>query len=325
MSFTGTKGGWNHIARTNQEQANKLCRFALDSGVNFFDTADIYSNGRSEEMLGIALHRRRHEAVIATKCGFRMEDGPHGDGLSRKRVLEACDASLRRLRTEYIDLYQMHSFDFLTPLEESLSAFDILVKQGKVRYIGISNFYAWQLMKALGICEKYRYEKFISLQAYYSLLGRDLETELVPACLDSGLGILPWSPLHGGVLSAKYHQSKKWPVGTRITKPGETLPYNDERGRDILDLVVKIARKREKTPAQIAINYLLRKPGIASVVIGARDQTQLAENLAASDWQLSPEEVSELDKVSAPPRLYPQWYFDYFRKDQLERLAGING
>jgi len=251
-----------------------------------------------------------------------MEKGPNGDGLSRRCVFEACDASLRRLKTNYIDLYQIHSFDFLTPLEETLSAFDNLVKQGKVRYIGISNFYAWQLMKALGICEKYNYEKFISLQAYYSLLGRDLEIELVPACLDNGLGILPWSPLHGGLLTAKYHRVKKWPAGTRITKPGDTLPYNEERGKEILDLVIKIALKRERTPAQIAINYLLRKPGIASVVIGARDQTQLAENLAVSDWQLSPEEVNELDQVSTPPRLYPQWYFDYFRKDQLERLAG---
>ena len=322
MSFTGSDG-WTHIARTDQKEADRVTAYALEQGINFFDTADVYSLGRSEKMLGHALMNRRHEAVIATKCGFRMYDGPNGDGLSRKRILEACDASLKRLNTDYIDLYQIHSFDFFTPLEETIAAFDTLVTQGKLRYIGLSNFYAWQLMKAMALCEKYGWHKFVSLQAYYSMLGRDLEIELVPACLDQGLGILPWSPLHGGILSGKYHRQGEWPSGTRIAGPEDSLPYNRDQGELVLDEVIKIAKTKNKTPAQVALNYLLQKPGVNSVVIGARNMEQLKANTGASGWQLDSQEMVRLDDLSKPPRLYPQWYFEYFRKDQLDqRLEG---
>jgi aryl-alcohol dehydrogenase-like predicted oxidoreductase len=316
MSFTG-EGGWENIARTKQEDADRLTAYAIDQGINFFDTADIYSHGNSEIMLGKALGNKRKNVIIATKCGFRMHDGPNGDGLSRKRIIEACEESLRRLGTDYIDLYQMHSYDFVTPLEESLQAFDQLVKEGKVRYIGCSNFTGWHLMKAMSLMDKNGWEKIISLQAYYSLVGRDLELELVPVCLDQGIGILPWSPLHGGVLSGKYRKSKAWPKDTRMSGPEDSLPYDADKGDKILDGLEEIAQKRERTIAQVALNYLLCKPGVDSIVIGARNDKQLSENIKVSDWQLTEEEVKQLDEISSPPKLYPQWYFDIFRKDRM--------
>ena len=319
MSFTG-KGGWEHIALTDQSKANYLTDMALDMGINFFDTADIYSNGQSEKMLGQALVGKRERAIIATKCGFRMQDGPNGDGLSKKRIISACDQSLKRLKTDYIDLYQIHSFDFVTPLEETLSTFDFLVKQGKVRYLGYSNFTGWQLMKAQALIEKNGWERFISMQAYYSLVGRDLEYELVPACLDQGLGILPWSPLHGGILSGKYRKNKAWPTGTRLAKPGEHLPYDVKKGEVIIATMEKIATQKGKTIAQVALNYLLCKAGVASVIIGARDGKQLKENAQASGWELSAEEISALDQASVLPPLYPHWYFDIFRKERRKDL-----
>jgi aryl-alcohol dehydrogenase-like predicted oxidoreductase len=316
MSFTG-EGGWEQIAKTEQKDADRVTEYAIDHGINFFDTADIYSHGQSEIMLGKALGKKRKNMILATKCGFRMHEGPNGDGLSRGRIVEACDESLNRLNTDYIDLYQMHSYDFATPLEESLEAFNLLIQQGKVRYIGCSNFTGWQLMKAMSQTEKYGWEKFISLQAYYSLVGRDLELELVPVCLDQGIGILPWSPLHGGILTGKYRKGKEWPKGTRMSGPEDKLPYDVDRGEKILDLLDSIAQKRERTMAQIALNYLLCKPGVDSVVIGARDDKQLAENIEVSGWQLSKEEIKRLDDMSSPPNIYPHWYFDIFRKERM--------
>ena len=316
MGFTG-KGGWDHVAKTDQQDADRLTAEAIDRGVNFFDTADIYSSGNSEKMLGHALQGKRHKVLIASKCGFRMKEGPMGDGLSRSRILEACEASLRRLKTDYIDLYQIHSFDFQVPLEETIGTFDLLVKQGRVRYIGLSNFTGWQLMKAMALCDKYNWEPFISLQAYYSLLGRDLEFELVPACIDQGLGILPWSPLHGGILSGKYRDKAKWPKNTRLKGPGEHLPYDIKKGEKILTVLDKIAAGRGMSISQIALNFLLQKPAVCSVVIGARNQKQLRENIAAGGWALDREEMQLLDQVSAPPKPYPQWYFDIFRKNRM--------
>jgi aryl-alcohol dehydrogenase-like predicted oxidoreductase len=316
MSFTG-EGGWENIARTKQEDADRLTAYAIDQGVNFFDTADIYSHGNSEIMLGKALGKIRKNVIIATKCGFRMHDGPNGDGLSRKRIIDACEESLKRLGTDYIDLYQMHSYDFMTPLEESLQAFDQLIREGKVLYVGCSNFTGWQLMKAIALADKFGWEKFISLQAYYSLLGRDLELELVPVCLDQGIGILPWSPLHGGTLTGKYREGKAWPKGTRMSGPEDRLPYDVQQGERILDVLEQIAQKREKTVAQIALNYLLCKPGVDSIVIGARNDKQLAENIQVSGWQLNNNEINQLDEISSPPKLYPHWYFDIFRKDRM--------
>ena len=316
MSFTG-KGGWEHVAKIGQKEANDLTALAIDRGVNFFDTADIYSAGTSERMLGRALQGKRHDVVIASKCGLKMSDKPMGNGLSRRHIIEACEASLNRLQTDYIDLYQIHSFDFLVPLEETIQTLDLLVRQGKVRYLGLSNFSGWQLMKTMALCEKYRWQPFISLQAYYSLVGRELEFELVPACLDQGLGIMPWSPLHGGILSGKYLTGKKWPENTRIKAPGETLPYDVRRGEKIIDILGKIAVDRKKTIAQVALNYLLQKPAVSSLVIGARNKKQLLENIAACGWSLGSTEMKQLDKVSEPNKPYPQWYFELFRKDRL--------
>jgi len=304
MSFTGPKG-WTHIAKMDQQQANRLIDVALDHGVNFFDTADIYSNGASEAMLGTALKNRRQTVMIATKCGFRTHPGPNGDGLSRRHIIEACNASLKRLKTDYIDLYQIHSFDFETPLEETLSAFDQLVKDGKVRYIGCSNFFAWQLMKSLALQDQHGWERFISLQAYYLLVGRDLEWELAPLCEDQGLGILPWSPLHGGFLSGKYRQSSDWPLDTRINSIEDALPFDREKGFDIIEELWQIAETRSVTVAQVALNWLLRKPVVSSVVIGDRNEKQLLDNIATSDWQLDDNELEQLDRVSQQKKPYP--------------------
>lgn len=317
MTFGGG-GSWQKIGGLNQKQADELTLLALDQGINFFDTADIYSSGLSETILGKALGSRRKDAIIATKCGFPMTEGPNSNGLSRKRILDSCEASLKRLGTDYIDLYQLHSFDFATPLEETLSTLDLLVRQGKVRYLGCSNFSAWHVMKAMAICDKNNWEKFISLQAYYSLVGRDLELELTPVCLDQGIGILPWSPLHGGFLSGKYLKDN-WPENTRIASFGDLLPMNLEKGFLILSELAQISRSRNVSSAQISLNYLLRKPGVTSIVMGARTKEQLLDNLKSSDWELSQEEVKRLDKLSDPVKIYPHWYFDIFRKEQLNQ------
>jgi aryl-alcohol dehydrogenase-like predicted oxidoreductase len=318
MTFTGEEG-WTHLGNTGQDEANRLVDLALDMGVNFFDTADIYSEGISETMLGKAIKGKRNRAVITTKGGFKMEDGCNGDGHSRLRLFEACEASLKRLGTDYIDLYLIHSYDFTTPFEEFLSALNDLVVEGKVRYIGVSNFFAWQMMKAHAICEKHGWSKIVNLQAYYSLLGRDLEYELMPFCTENGVGITIWSPLHGGILSGKYRDKEKWPEGTRLKAPGHHLPYNTEQGDKIIDKLAEIAEAKNVTMSQLALKYLLYKPAVSSVVIGARDEKQLVENIKSSDVIFTDEELKILDEVSEPNRIYPYWYFDIFRKERMER------
>lgn len=317
MTFTG-KNGWTHLATVEQDEADHLTNLALENGVNFFDTADIYSNGISEEMLGKALKGKRSSAIIATKCGLKMNEGVNGDGHSRKRIIEACNASLKRLQTDYIDLYQIHSYDFTTPIEEFMSALNDLVRQGKVRYIGASNFFAWQLMKIDAVCEKHGWEKFVSLQSFYSMLGRDIEWEQVPFCKEQGLGITTWSPLHGGILTGKYRNKNKWPEGTRIPDPDAVLPYDREKCKLILNEVEKIALNHNATMGRISLSYILHKPGITAVIIGARNESQLIDNIGASCISLSSEEMKILDDVSAPVRIYPYWYYDFFRKERLE-------
>jgi aryl-alcohol dehydrogenase-like predicted oxidoreductase len=302
MTFTG-KNGWTHLATVEQDEADHLTNLALENGVNFFDTADIYSNGISEEMLGKALKGKRSSAIIATKCGLKMNEGVNGDGHSRKRIIEACNASLKRLQTDYIDLYQIHSYDFTTPIEEFMSALDDLVRQGIVRYIGASNFFAWQLMKIDAVCEKHGWEKFVSLQSF---------------CKEQGLGITTWSPLHGGILTGKYRNKNKWPEGTRIPDPNAVLPYDREKCELILNEVEKIALNHKATMGQISLSYILHKPGITAVIIGARNESQLIDNIGASCISLSSEEMKILDDVSAPARIYPYWYYDFFRKERLE-------
>lgn len=316
MSFGG-QGYWEKIGGLDQAAAQRLVDIALDAGVNFFDTADVYSYGQSEQILGKALQGKRHQVVLATKVRGRMSSEINDVGLSRRHIMQGCENSLRRLGTDYIDLYIVHSFDFLTPLEETLSALNDLVHQGKVRYLGCSNFFAWQLMKALSIAEKHHWEKFVSLQAYYSLVARDVELELVPLCQDQGLGLTPWSPLAGGFLTGKYPRGGKGPQDARRSKEERNfLQLDEDRAYAILDEVQRIAKARGVTPAQVSLNYLLRKPAVSSVLIGATKPEQLRDNLKTVDWELTSEEIQSLDKVSLPPQLYPKWMLDVTRLDR---------
>ena len=316
MTFGG-RGYWKTIGELEQKEASELIKMALDGGVNFFDTADVYSEGLAEEMLGKALGNQRKEIILATKVRGRTGQGPNDVGLSRHHIIENCNASLKRLGTDYIDLYQLHSFDPYTPQEETLRALDDLVRSGKVRYIGASNHTGWQLMKALAISDKQNLEKFITLQAYYSLVARDLENELVPLCLDQNLGILPWSPLGGGFLTGKYRRDKERPKNARRTDPeNQFLQFDEEKGFDIVDELEKIAKNHNATIAQAALNYLLRKPCVSSVITGAKNKEQLADDLKTSDWEMTPEEVTKLDEISILPRAYPYWMLNRLIQDR---------
>ena len=317
MTFGG-KGGFKPIGELGQTEADVLVRMCLDAGINFFDTADIYSEGVAEEMLGKSLGNRRKDIILATKVRARMSAGQNDVGLSRHHIIEGCNASLKRLETDYIDLYQVHSYDPKTPLEETLRALDDVVRQGKVRYIGCSNFAAWQLMKALAISEKQNLERFVTLQPYYSLLARELELELVPLCLDQGLGIIPWSPLAGGFLSGKYRRGNPFPSNTRFTNSQHRfLQFDDEHAYTIIDELEKIAQAHNASIAQAALNYLLRKAGVSSVIIGARTPEQLTDNLKTTDWMMTGDEVARLDKLSEPPKLYPYWMLEFTRGDRI--------
>ena len=316
MSF-GAAGYWEKIGGLDQQAAQRLVDIALDAGVNFFDTADVYSHGQSEEILGKALGSRRDQVVLATKVRGRMSPEINDVGLSRKHIIQSCENSLRRLGTDYIDLYIVHSFDFMTPLEETLSTLDDLVHQGKVRYLGCSNFFAWQLMKALALSEKHLWEKFISLQAHYSLVARDVEYELAPLCEDQGLGLTPWSPLAAGFLTGKYPRDGKGPADARRSKEEQNfIQLDEDRAYAILDVVQRIAAERNVSPAQVAINYLLRKSPVSSVIIGATKPEQLQDNIKGVDWTLTADEMRMLDEVSQPPRLYPKWMLDFTRLDR---------
>ena len=307
MTFGG-RSFFKYIGQLGQKEANTLVDMSLEAGINFFDTADVYSRGLSEEILGKALGKRRQSIILATKVRGKMGPGPNDVGLSRHHIIEACNASLKRLGTDYIDLYQVHNFDPDTPLEETMRALDDLVRQGKVRYIGCSNYSGWQLMKALAISDKRGWERFVTLQALYSLMARDLENEMVPLCLDQGLGILVWSPLVGGFLSGKYRRGKPKPKGTRLTAPQPRfIPLDEEKGFDIVEELDKIGKAHKATVAQAALNYLLAKEGVSSVIIGARTPEQLADNLKTTDWEMSAEEVSRLDEMSQPVPVYPYW------------------
>jgi aryl-alcohol dehydrogenase-like predicted oxidoreductase len=310
MTFGG-RGYWKNVGQVEQTEADVLVGMALDGGVNFFDTANVYSEGRAEEILGKALGTRRKDIVLATKVRGRIGPGPNDVGLSRKHILDSCDASLRRLGTDWIDLYQVHSFDPRTPLEETLGALDDLVRSGKVRYVGASNYTGWQLMKALAISDARHLERFVTLQALYSLISRDLELELVPLCLDQKLGILPWSPLGGGFLTGKYRRGKPRPAGARRSEAaGQFLQFDEEKGFDIVDELEKIALAHGATITQAALNYLLRRSGVSSVIIGAKTPEQLADDLKTTSWEMSAGEVTRLDTLSQPPRVYPYWMLE---------------
>jgi aryl-alcohol dehydrogenase-like predicted oxidoreductase len=316
MTF-GANGYWEVVGGLRQTAAQRLVDTAIDGGINFFDTADVYSHGQSEEILGKTLQDKRDHVVLATKVRGRMSANINDVGLSRRHIIRSCENSLKRLGTDYIDLYIVHSFDFMTPLEETLSALNDLVHQGKVRYLGCSNYFAWQLMKALSISERHHWEKFVSLQAYYSLVARDVEYELAPLCEDQGLGLTPWSPLTAGFLSGKYPRgSRAFEEGRRNREQQNFLRFDEDKGYAILDEVQRIAGERGVTAAQVSLNYLLRKPVVSSVLIGATKPEQLADNLKSVGWRLSEAEIKRLDAVSEPPRLYPKWMLDFTRLDR---------
>ena len=300
---------WKQIGTTGQHEADEIVARCLDAGINFFDTADVYSNGESEEILGRALGERRRDVIVATKVRGRMSGAPNDVGLSRHHILESVDASLRRLGTYWIDLYQVHCWDALTPLEETLRALDDCVRWGKVRYIGASNFAGWQLMKALAVSERAGLERFVTLQPLYNLMLRDVENELVPVCRDQGLGILPWSPLAGGFLTAKYRRGTQPPAGTRRSMAQEQfLRFDEERGQDVVEALADIAASHGGTVAQAALNWLLAKPWVSAVIVGARTREQLDDDLGAVKWSLTPAEAERLDAMTPPPRVYPNWF-----------------
>jgi len=317
MTFGGV--GWaSAVGTTDIDGAKRQIGMCIDAGVNLFDTADAYSAGVSEEILGRALGGTRDDVLIATKVRMPMGDGPNDAGLSRHHVIRGCEASLRRLGTDHIDLYQVHEWDGQTPLDESLGALDSLVQSGKVRYVGASNYAGWQLMKALGVADRNHAPRFVSQQIYYSLQARDAEYELVPLSLDQGLGILVWSPLAGGLLSGKYRRSDRNPEGTRRFVGWDEPPvYDEAKLYDTIDLLLEVAAGHGVSAAQVALAWTLGRPGITSVVIGARTDEQLADNLAAASLRLTGDERARLDEVSAMPLLYPYWHQANTAADRL--------
>ena len=308
MGFGGT--GWaSPVGHLDVKAARQQIDICLEAGVNLIDTADIYSEGLSEKILGEALGADRDNVLIATKVRGAMGPGPNDEGLSRHHILRAVEASLRRLGTDYIDLYQVHEWDGLTPQEETLSALDSLVQSGKVRYIGSSNYTARQLMKALWISDLRGFSSYVSQQIYYSLQARDAENELVPIAIEEGLGVLVWSPLAGGLLSGKYRRGQDAPEGTRRFEGWTEPPVNDEdRLYDTVDVLVEIGEGYGVSAAQVALAYTLAKPAVTSVIIGARTEEQLRDNLAAAELTLTAAEFERLDTVSRVPLLYPYWH-----------------
>jgi aryl-alcohol dehydrogenase-like predicted oxidoreductase len=308
MTFGGG-GRFGLVGSTDADGARRQVDLCVDAGINMIDTADVYSAGASEEIVGEAIKGRRDDLLIATKARMSMGPGPNDAGLSRHHLIRSCEASLRRLGTDYIDLYQVHEWDGQTPMEETLTALDDLVRSGKVRYIGCSNFAGWQLAKALGISDRLHLERYVSQQIYYSLQSRDAEYELVPSAVDGGVGILVWSPLAGGLLSGKYRRDQEGPEGSRhLTDWGEPPVRDPDQTYDTIDALVEIGEARGVSAAQVALAWTLGRPGIASVVVGARTDEQLADNLAAADLELSDAEVARLEGVSRPPLIYPHWH-----------------
>jgi aryl-alcohol dehydrogenase-like predicted oxidoreductase len=322
MTFAPGEGMWKSIAGVEQNLADQLLKRSFDAGVNFVDTADVYTNGESEKTLAKAIGNvgiARKDVVIATKAYGRTGPGRNDVGASRGHIMDAVEASLKRLQTDYIDLYQIHAADSVTPVEETLRALDNLVSQGKVRYIGCSNWYAWQLMKALGISEAKNLAKMDTLQAYYSIAGRDLEREIVPLLNDQGTGLLVWSPLAGGLLSGKFSRENQKPEESR--RSSFDFPIVDkERAWRILDVLRPIAKAHDTGVATIALAWVLAKPFVTSVIIGAKRADQLDQNLAAVDVALTADEMKQLDDVSALPPEYPGWMIPF---QNMNRLADV--
>jgi aryl-alcohol dehydrogenase-like predicted oxidoreductase len=312
---TGTFGGNNEFFKawggSGVEEATRLVDIALDAGLNSFDSADVYSSGLAEEILGKAIAGRRDKVIVSTKGGFRMGDGPNDIGSSRHHLTRAVEGSLRRLGTDYIDLYQLHAFDAFTPVEETLGVLDGFVRAGKIRYIGASNFSGWHLQKSLAASEKYGLVRYVAHQAYYSLVGRDYEWELMPQALDQKIGAVVWSPLGWARLTGKFRRGQPRPEGTRLqskvnVEAGPQIA--DEYLYKVVDAIDSIAAETGKTVPQIALNWLLQRPTVCTLIIGARNEEQLRQNLGAIGWNLTPEQLRKLDAASALTPAYPYWH-----------------
>lgn len=315
LSFgTATFGGKGEFFKswgeTDLKEASRLIDICLDHGVTLFDTADIYSYGSSEELLGKAIKGRREKVLVSTKASFRFSDNPNDVGSSRFHLLNAVEGSLKRLGTDYIDLFQLHGFDALTPIEETIRTLDELVQTGKIRYLGCSNFSGWHLMKSLSISEKEGLERYVAYQGYYSLIGRDYEAELMPLAIDQGIGLLVWSPLGWGRLTGKIDRKHPSPPAvSRLHATGDFgPPVEDQYLFTVVDALKEIAKQAEKTVPQVAINWLLQRPTVANVILGARNEEQLRDNLGAVGWNLSSEQIAVLDKASQRSLPYPYWH-----------------
>src|SRR5580658_7627350 len=312
---TGTFGGGNEFFKawgaSDVAEATRLVDICLDAGVNLFDTADIYSDGLSETILGKAVAGRRDDVLISTNATFRMggRSGPNDLGSSRYHLIKACEASLRRLGTDYIDIYHLHGFDALTPAEEVLSTLNQLVVSGKVRYIACSNFSGWHLMKSLSVAEKYGWERYVGHQVYYSLIGREYEWELMPLALDQGVGALVWSPLGWGRLTGKIRRGKPFPAESRLhTTAGLGPQVADEYLYKVVDALDEVAKETGKSVPQVALSWVLERPTVSTVIFGARNEEQLRQNLGAAGWNLSAAQVAKLDKASDVTPVYPYWH-----------------
>ncbi len=324
LSFgAGTFGGRGELfgawGDTDAEQARRLVDISLDAGVNMFDTADVYSDGASEEVLGAAVKGRRDRVLLSTKATLPTGAGPWDAGSGRARLIGAVEASLRRLGTDYIDLFQLHAFDAGTPVEEVVGALDDLVRAGKIRYLGASNFAGWQLMKSLAAADRNGLTRYVAHQVYYSLVGRDYEWELMPLGRDQGVGAVVWSPLGWGRLTGKIRRGQPLPEGSRLHRTAEAgPPVDEEKLYDVVDVLDELAAETGKTVPQIALNWLLRRPTVATVIVGARNEEQLRQNLGAIGWELDADQIARLDKAGATTPPYP--YYPYYRLPDFTRL-----
>lgn len=307
-TFGGTTDFFKAWGETDTKQATRLLDIAIERGVNLFDTADVYSNGHSEEILGAAIAGRRDKLLISTKASFRSGPGPDDVGSSRKHLLAACEGSLRRLGIDCIDLWQMHGFDALTPIEETLRALEELVTAGKVREVGCSNFSGWQLMKSIALSEQNNWPRYVAHQAYYSLLAREYEWELMPLAIDQGVGTVVWSPLSGGQLSGKITRDNPPASGTRVGVQGTRPGLAESQFYDVVDVLHSIASDLNRSVTQIALNWVLQRPTVATAIVGARDEAQLIENLRAAEFVLTPGQMQQLNAVSEREPIYPYWH-----------------
>jgi aryl-alcohol dehydrogenase-like predicted oxidoreductase len=312
---TGTFGGGNEFFRawgqSDVAEATRLVDICVEAGLNMFDSANTYSGGMAEEILGHAIKGRRNRVLLSTKGTFRLGEGPNDVGSSRSYLIDAVNASLRRLQTDYIDLYQLHAFDAMTPIEEALSTLDNLVRAGKIRYIGCSNFSGWHLMKSLAVAERYGFTRYVAHQAYYSLIGRDYEWELMPLALDQKVGTVVWSPLGWGRLTGKMRRNQPLPATTRLQSKlaiEKGPPVSTEHVLQVVDALDEVAKETEKTVPQIALNWLLQRPSISTLIIGARNEEQLKQNLGAVGWRLTEAQMARLDAASATTPAYPYWH-----------------